>query len=142
MKTYLPKQAEIERKWYLIDASGKSAGSIATVAAKLLRGKDKTIFTPHMDIGDGVVIINADQVTLSGGKWVQKQYHRHSGYPGGLKSMSAEEMHTKKPTEILKLAIAGMIPRNRLKKDIMSRLRIFVGTEHDLQAQKPEPIEI
>ncbi len=142
MKTFLPKEADLQRKWYVIDAQGKSVGNIATTAAKLLRGKEKTIFTPHLDVGDGVVIINIEKVTLSGGKWVQKQYYRHSGYPGGLKATSAEDMHAKKPTEILRLAVAGMIPRNRLKKDIMNRLRVFVGGEHNLQSQKPETINI
>ncbi len=139
MKTYLPKVADVERAWHLIDAEDKTVGEISTVAAKLLRGKDKPIFTPHLDVGDGVVIINAEKVALSGGKWIQKKYYRHSGYAGGLKAVTAEEMRTTKPTEILKLAVAGMVPRNRLKKDIMSRLRVFTGTEHDLQAQKPQP---
>ncbi len=142
MKTYLPKAAEIKRSWYVIDADGKTVGSIATAAAKLLRGKDKPIFTPHMDVGDGVVVINAEKVNFSGGKWVQKKYYRHSGYAGGLKTMTAEDMHAKKPADIISLAIGGMVPRNRLKKDILSRLRVFVGPEHDLQAQKPEPFAI
>ena len=142
MKTYLPKVAEIERTWHLIDAEDKTVGEVATAAAKLLRGKDKPIFTPHLDVGDGVVIINAEKVAFSGGKWIQKKYYRHSGYAGGLKAVTAEEMRTKKPTEIVKVAVAGMVPRNRLKKDILSRLRVFTGAEHDLQAQQPKPFAL
>jgi large subunit ribosomal protein L13 len=142
MKTIIPKMAEVTRKWYLIDAKGKAVGKVATEAAVLLRGKNKVTFTPHLDLGDGVVIVNAKEVSFSGWKWLHKKYYRHSGYPGGLKTIPAEEMREKNPEEILRHAIAGMIPRNRLKKDVLLRLRIVVGTDHGLDSQKPEPVSI
>lgn len=142
MKTFLPKPTEIERKWYVIDVTDQTLGSLATTAAKLLRGKSKPIFTPHMDTGDGVVIINAEKIRLTGNKWSQKTYYSHSGYSGGLKEITAEKLMEKKPTEMVTKAISGMIPKNRLKKEILKRLRVFAGPEHTLQAQKPELLSL
>lgn len=142
MKTFIPKTKDVTRKWFLIDAKGLPVGKVATKAALLLRGKEKVSFTPHLDLGDGVVIINAKEVEFSGWKWVHKKYYRHSGHPGGLKTTSAEEMREKKPEEILRQAIAGMIPLNRLKKPMLLRLRIEAGSDHGLEAQKPEPITL
>jgi len=142
MKTFLPKLTEIERKWYVIDVTDQTLGSLATTAAKLLRGKSKPIFTPHIDTGDGVVIINAEKIRLTGKKWSQKTYYSHSGYSGGLKEITAEKLMEKKPTEMVTKAISGMIPKNRLKKEILKRLRVFSGPEHTLQAQKPESLSL
>lgn len=142
MKTYLPKKSEIVRKWFLIDAKGKTVGKIAVVAANLLRGKTKPDFTPHLDTGDGVIILNAKEVELTGGKWVQKTYYRHSGYPGGLTETSAESVLKKTPEKILFFAISGMLPHTRLKKDMLKRLRICTGTDHQLDAQQPETVTI
>lgn len=140
MKTFIPKTADTDRKWYIVDAEGKTLGRMATEIADILRGKGKPTFTPHLDTGDGVVVINASKINLTGGKWAQKKYYSHSGYLGGLKEVSAEDLNEKKPTEIVRKAVSGMIPKNRLKKDILSRLRIFSGADHNLEAQKPDPV--
>lgn len=140
MKTFIPKTSELSRKWYIVDAKGKTLGRIATEIADILRGKGKPTFTPHMDTGDGVVVINSAKINLTGGKWAQKKYYSHSGYLGGLKEISAEKLLAKKPNELIKKAVAGMIPKNKLKKDILARLRIFSGAEHNLEAQKPESV--
>lgn len=143
MKTFVPKKAEGERKWYLVDANGKTLGRIATEIAKVLRGKNKPEFTPHLDLGDGVVVINAEKINLSTqAKWDQKKYYSHSGYVGNLKEISAKKLLEKKPTEILRQAVVGMIPKNKLKADMTKRLRIFSGAEHTLQSQKPEALTL
>jgi large subunit ribosomal protein L13 len=140
MKTFVIKKTDIQRKWYLVDAEGKTLGRIATEISVLLRGKNKPEFSPHLDIGDGVVVVNAEKVFLSGGKEEKKKYYSHSGYSGGMKEISVGKLREKKPAEIIRKAVSGMIPKNRLKKSILSRLRVFVGSEHTLSAQQPEPI--
>jgi len=144
MKTFSPKLEDIDknRKWYLIDAKGKILGRLATKIAVILRGKDKTIFSPHIDCGDHVVVINADQIKLTGQKWDQKKYYRHSGYPGALKTTTAKEMREKKPENLLAEAVKGMIPRNRLRTHVLSKLKIYAGEDHKHSAQNPETIEL
>lgn len=142
MKTFVPKKTDIVRAWHLIDATGKSVGRIATEAAKVLRGKNKPTFTPHLDTGDGIVIINAENIVLTGNKWEQKKYFRYSRYIGNVKEFTAEKMHEKNPTFILETAIAGMIPRTKFKKDILMRLKVYSGSTHQQEAQKPLLLEI
>ncbi len=142
MKTYQAKEGEIERKWYLVDARDKTLGRMASKIAYILRGKHKQIFTPHVDTGDFVVVINADKVHLTGGKWKKKVYFRHSGYPGGLKSISAEKLRSTKPDELLRKAVKGMLPKNALGRKIFKKLKVYAGEEHPHQAQKPEPLSL
>lgn len=142
MKTFVPKKTDIVRSWYLIDAAGKPVGRIAAEAAKILRGKNKATFTPHLDTGDGIVIVNAKDIVLTGNKWGQKKYFRYSRYVGNLKEFTAEKMHEKDPTFILETAIAGMIPRTKFKKDIMMRLKVYATADHQQDAQKPQALEI
>lgn len=142
MKTYIPKKDDIQRKWYIIDATDKVPGRMATVIANKLRGKDKPIFSPHMDCGDFVIIINAEKVKLTGNKLDSKLYHRHSGFPGGYKNLSAKEMLEKKPTKVMEFAISGMLPKNKLRKIFMEKCKIYVGEEHPHEAQKPETLEV
>lgn len=142
MKTYTPKAADIKRQWYIVDANGKVPGRIATTIANKLRGKDKPIFSPHMDCGDFVIVINADKIKLTGHKEDTKLYHRHSGFPGGYKNMSAGEMMEKKPTEILRKAVSGMLPKNKLRKPLMQKLKLFAGSEHPHEAQSPQTLEV
>ena len=143
-KTFSPKLEDVDkdRKWYLIDAEGKTLGRLATKIADLLRGKGKPTFSPHIDCGDYVIVVNADKIKLSGNKWEQKKYYRHSGYPGALKERTAAEMLIKKPGNILLEAVKGMTPRNRLRRHIMSKLKINAGPEHKQDAQKPEEIKL
>ena len=142
MKTFVPKKSDITREWFIVDAAGKPLGRIATEVAKVLRGKTKPIFTPHLDTGDGVIIINAEKVVLTGNKWSQKKYFRYSGYVGNVKETTAEKMLEKKPTFILENAVAGMIPRTKFKKDMLKRLKVVTGTEHRQDAQQPKVLEI
>ncbi len=142
MKTFVPKKSDIIRDWYIVDATGKSVGRIATEIAKILRGKNKPTFTPHLDTGDGVVVINAEKIVLTGNKWSDKKYFRYSGYVGNVKTITAEKIHEKKPTFILEKAIAGMIPRTKFKKDILMRLKVYAGSEHRQEAQNPKPLDI
>ena len=136
--TYSIKKNEIERKWYIIDATNKPLGRVATEAAKLLRGKHKPTFTPHMDVGDHVIIINCKDVILTGNKMNNKIYRHHSGHIGGMKEISAKDMITNKPEKAMMLAIKGMLPHNSLGRKSISKLRIYAGNEHENQAQKPE----
>ena len=136
--TYSIKKNDIERKWYIIDASGKPLGRVATEAAKLLRGKHKPTFTPNMDVGDHVIIINCKDVILTGHKLDQKIYRHHSGYIGGMKETVARDMLNKSPEKALMLAIKGMLPHNSLGRQSIKKLRLYAGSEHDNQAQKPE----
>jgi len=140
MKTYSPKKGDIDRKWYLVDAKGQTLGRMATKIAVKLRGKDKPQFAPHVDCGDFVVVINAKEVAVTGDKMNAKMYHRHSGYPGALKSTPLKKMMENKPEEVVKRAIAGMIPRNKLKKEVLKKLKVFAGEEHSHEAQKPQPL--
>jgi large subunit ribosomal protein L13 len=140
MKTYQAKQEEIERKWFLVDAREKTLGRMATKIAHILKGKHKPVFTPHVDTGDFVVVINAAKVHLTGKKWKQKIYYHHSGYPGGIKSISAEKLRSQRPEEIIRKAIKGMLPKNPLGRKMFKKLKVYAGEEHPHQAQKPEPL--
>src|SRR5271155_2468291 len=141
-KTYVAKPTEREREWVLLDANGKTLGRIATQIADLLRGKRKPAYTPHIDTGDFVVVINAEKIAVTGSKRTDKRYYRHSGYPGGLRSRSFEEMIARRPEEIIRLAVKGMLPRNRLARKQLTKLKIYAGPEHPHAAQKPQPLEI
>ena len=136
--TYSVKKNEIERKWYIIDAANKPLGRVATEAAKLLRGKHKPTFTPNLDVGDHVIIINCSQVKLTGNKLNQKVYRHHSGYIGGMKEISAKDMLNNNPEKALMLAVKGMLPHNSLGRQQIKKLRVYAGCEHENQAQKPE----
>jgi large subunit ribosomal protein L13 len=140
MRTYLAKPADVSRKWYLVDANGKTLGRLASRVAMVLRGKHKPTFTPHVDTGDHVVIINAEKVRLTGEKMKTKIYTHHTGYPGGLKSVSAEYLHGRRPAELLTRAITGMLPKNPLGKQMAKKLRVYAGHEHPHQAQRPESL--
>lgn len=136
--TYSIKKNEIERKWYVIDAENKPLGRVATEAAKLLRGKHKPTFTPNMDAGDNVIIINCSKVILTGHKLDQKIYRHHSGYIGGMKEIKARDMLNNNPEKVLMLAVKGMLPKNSLGRQTIKKLRVYAGNEHENQAQKPE----
>ena len=140
--TVMQKKEEVTRNWYEIDAEGKILGKIATEIAVRLMGKHKPSYTPHVDGGDFVVVVNADKFAVTGKKMLDKKYYRHSGYPGGLKVRSLEEMLEKKPTEVIRKAVERMLPKNKLGSQMISRLKIYTGTEHDHVAQKPERIEL
>jgi large subunit ribosomal protein L13 len=142
MKTYLAKPAEVVRKWYLIDASGKTLGRLASRVASVLRGKHKPTFTPNVDTGDHIVIINAEKIHLTGDKLKTKLYIHHTGYPGGLKTATARELHVKRPTELLSRAIKGMLPKNPLGKQMARKLKVYAGPEHPHQAQRPESLAL
>jgi len=136
--THTVKANEIERKWYIIDAANKPLGRVATEAAKLLRGKHKPTYTPNMDVGDHVIIINCNQVVLTGKKLDQKIYRHHSGYIGGMKETTARDMLANKPEKAMMLAVKGMLPHNRLGRQMIKKVRIYAGSEHENMAQKPE----
>ncbi|MCE5172574.1 50S ribosomal protein L13 [Paenibacillus profundus] len=140
--TYMAKPAEVERKWHIIDAEGKTLGRLASEAAALIRGKHKTTFTPHVDTGDFVVIVNADKIVLTGKKLQNKMYYRHSFYPGGLKVTSAQEMLNKKPERMVELAVQGMLPKTRMGNKMKLRVKVYAGVEHPHQAQQPEVYEL
>ena len=142
MKTYMATPSTIERKWYVVDAADKTLGRLAAEVAKVLRGKHKPTFTPHMDTGDHVIIINADKVRLTGKKLVQKVYFRHSGYLGGDKYTKAGDMLAKNPVRMVELAVRGMVPHNRLGCQIIKKLHVYAGSEHPHAAQKPEVLTI
>ena len=142
MKTYRATPSTIERKWYVVDAADKTLGRLAAEVAKVLRGKHKPTFTPHMDTGDHVIIINADKVRLTGKKLVQKVYFRHSGYLGGDKYTKAGDMLAKNPVRMVELAVRGMVPHNRLGSQIIKKLHVYAGSEHPHAAQKPEVLTI
>ena len=141
MKSYMARPHEVERRWYLVDAQGKTLGRLATEIARLLRGKNKPQYTPHVDTGDFVVVVNAEKVVVTGKKAEQKVYYRHTGYPGGLKETSYEVMMERKPTEILRKAVRGMMPRTRLGRQQLRKLKIYTGPEHPHEAQDPQPYE-
>lgn len=142
MKTYMATPSTIERKWFVVDAAGKTLGRMAVEVAKILRGKHKPTFTPHMDTGDNVIVINADKVVLSGKKLVQKTYFRHSGYLGGTTFTTAGDMLKKNPVRMVELAVRGMIPKNRLGSQVYRKLHVYAGAEHPHTAQQPEVLEI
>ncbi|GAB1723161.1 MAG: 50S ribosomal subunit protein L13 [Nitrospira sp.] len=141
-KTYLEKPANVQRKWYLVDAEGKTLGRLAAKVATLLRGKHKPTFTPHVDTGDHVVIVNAEKVVLTGNKMENKTYSTHSGFPGGLKTLTAEHVHRKDPTKLLTKAIEGMLPKNPLGNHMAKKLRVYAGATHPHQAQKLESLSL
>jgi len=138
MATPMAKEGKVTKKWHLVDANGKTLGRLASRIAILLRGKHKPIFTPHMDAGDFVIVVNADKVALTGNKWKDKLYIHHSGYPGGLKSMSAEKVREKKPERLITMAVQGMLPKNKLGRRLLKKLKVYSGEAHPHQAQQPE----
>jgi large subunit ribosomal protein L13 len=142
MKTYSAKPGEITREWYLVDADGQTLGRLATLIADTLRGKRKPIFTPHVDTGDFVVVVNAEKIAVTGNKLDQKQYYRHSGYPGGLKSRSLRDQLERRPTEVLRLAVRGMLPKNKLARRQLTKLKIYAGPEHPHESQNPKPLTL
>jgi large subunit ribosomal protein L13 len=142
MKSYMARPASAERKWHLVDAEGKTLGRLATEIARLLRGKNKPQYTPHVDTGDFVVVVNAEKVVVTGKKAEQKVYRRHTGYPGGLKETSYEQMLERKPTEILRRAVKGMMPKTRLGRQQFKKLKIYAGPEHPHEAQAPASYEV
>jgi large subunit ribosomal protein L13 len=142
MKSYMARPLEVERKWYVVDAEGKHLGRLATEIARVLRGKTKVQYTPHVDVGDFVVVVNADRVVVTGRKAEQRVYRRHSGYPGGMKETSYEQMLARKPTEILRKAVYGMMPKTRLARKQFKKLKIYAGPEHPHVAQDPQELEV
>jgi large subunit ribosomal protein L13 len=142
MKTYFTKPSEIERAWYLVDAKGKTLGRLASEIAKVLRGKNKPIYTPHLDTGDYVIVVNAEKIHVTGKKLDQKFYHRHSGYPGGLTSISLREQLKRHPTRVIRSAVWGMLPHNRLGRAMIKKLKVYAGDSHPHQAQQPQPLPL
>jgi len=141
-KTTMVKKEEVQRKWYVVDASGKVLGRLASQIAKILMGKHKPNYTPHVDMGDYVIVVNADKVVLTGKKWKQKVYYWHSGYPGGLKSMTAEQMLQKHPERLVWLAVKRMLPKTVLGRRMLKRLKVYASPTHPHEAQKPELISL
>jgi large subunit ribosomal protein L13 len=142
MKTYQAKKEELEYKWYLVNADGKVLGRMATELAKILKGKNKPTYTPHLDTGDFVIVVNAGKVTLTGKKMKDKIYYHHTGYPGGIKEMTAEKLLAKKPTEMIRMAVKGMLPKNSLGRQMLRKLKIYAGPNHPHEAQEPISLEI
>jgi large subunit ribosomal protein L13 len=142
MKSYMARPLEVERKWYVVDAEGKHLGRLATEIVRVLRGKNKPQYTPHVDVGDFVVVVNADRVAVTGRKAEQRVYRRHSGYPGGMKETSYEQMLARKPTEVLRKAVYGMMPKTRLARKQFKKLKIYAGPEHPHAAQDPQTLEV
>lgn len=142
MKTYAPKSTDIKQEWLIIDVKGKTLGKVATKIASVLRGKHKPQFSPHIDCGDFVVVINAKEVKLTGNKAGQKLYQHHTRYPNGLKTVTAEKLLQTKAEKVIENAVAGMIPHNKLKKDILRKLKVYSGSEHPHEAQQPKPFEV
>jgi large subunit ribosomal protein L13 len=142
MKSYMARPLEVERKWYVVDAEGKHLGRLATEIVRVLRGKNKPQYTPHVDVGDFVVVVNADRVAVTGRKAQQRVYRRHSGYPGGMKETSYEQMLARKPTEVLRKAVYGMMPKTRLARKQFKKLKIYAGPEHPHLAQDPQTLEV
>lgn len=142
VKTYIPKKAEIERKWFIVDAEGQTLGRLASRIASILRGKHKPMYTPHLDTGDYVIVINAEKIEVTGNKHRDKLYYRHSRYPGGLRSLSFDEMIDKHPERVLRLAVKGMMPSNALGRAMMGKLKIYAGPDHPHAGQQPETLSI
>lgn len=140
MKTFIPNQATVERKWYVVDAEGKTLGRLASEVAKVLRGKNKPIFTPHLDVGDYVIVVNAEKVKVTGKKLDQKVYYHHSDYVGGMKETGLKEMLAKKPERVIELAVKGMLPKGPLGRQMYKKLFVYAGPEHKHVAQKPEAL--
>ncbi len=142
MKTISAKADDVKRDWYLIDADGKTLGRLATEIAHRLRGKHKAIYTPHVDTGDYIVVINAEKVRVSGNKAKDKMYYKHSGYLGGMKSINFEDLIERDPTRVIETAVKGMLPKNPLGRDMFRKLKVYAGTNHKHAAQQPQPLEI
>ncbi len=142
MRTFSAKKNDTPKKWYVIDAKDKVLGRLSTRVADILRGKNKVVYTPHVDTGDYVIIINADKIKLTGNKWKDKVYHTHSGYLGGLKSITAQDLIRKDPQKLLVHSVKGMLPKNKLNRQIISKLKVCAGSDHKYEAQKPEVLEI
>ncbi|MCF6139440.1 50S ribosomal protein L13 [Alkalihalobacillus berkeleyi] len=138
----MAKPKEVERKWYVVDAAGKTLGRLSTEVASILRGKHKPTFTPHVDTGDNVIILNASKIELTGKKMSDKLYHRHTGHPGGLRTRTAQEMRDTRPEKMLELAVKGMLPKNSLGRKMIKKLHVYAGNEHPHQAQNPEQYEL
>jgi large subunit ribosomal protein L13 len=141
-KTYQAKKEEVDRRWHLVDAEGKVLGRLATDVAKVLRGKNKPIFTPHVDTGDFVIVINAKKVMLTGRKMKDKIYYHHTGYPGGIKEMNAEKLLSTKPAEMIRMAVRGMLPKTSLGRQMLRKLKVYAGPDHPHESQKPAPLEL
>ena len=141
-KTWNAKPGEIERRWFIVDAEGKTLGRLATRIADVLRGKDKPTYTPHVDTGDFVVVVNAEKIAVTGNKLDAKMYHRHSGYPGGLRSRTLRDQLDRRPTEVIRKAVKGMLPRNRLARQQLNKLKVYAGPEHPHEAQAPQQLEV
>src|SRR5438445_7689891 len=142
MRTYTAKPGEVERRWYVVDAEGQILGRLATRIADTLRGKGKPQYTPHVDTGDFVVVVNAEKIAVTGKKLDEKLYHRHSGYPGGLRTRTLREQLERRPTEVIRKAVKGMLPRNRLSRAQLTKLKVYAGPEHPHSAQSPEPLNL
>lgn len=142
MKTFSAKSHEVKRDWYIVNASDKVLGRLATEIARRLRGKHKAEYTPHVDTGDYIIVTNAEKVTVTGRKFKEKMYYRHSGYPGGIRSQSFEKLQATHPTRIIELAVKGMLPKNTLGREMYRKLKVYVGNEHPHSAQQPQQLEI
>ena len=142
MKTFHVRKGDVEKKWYLVDAQGKVLGRLASEIAKVLRGKNSPIFSPHVDTGDFVIVVNAQKIKLTGDKLKKKTYYHHSGYPGGIKAITAEKLLAKKPEELIRRAVKGMLPKNRLGRKIFKKLKIYAGPDHPHEAQQPQHLEV
>jgi large subunit ribosomal protein L13 len=140
MRTFSPRPQDIEREWFVVDAEGETLGRLASRIAQILRGKHKPIFAPHVDVGDHVIVVNAAKVAVSGNKFEDKKYHRHSGYPGGLTSVPFLRLLEEAPEKIIERAIRGMLPKNRLGRQMINKLKVYAGPEHPHQAQQPKPL--
>lgn len=140
MRTYTPSAKDITREWYVVDAEGETLGRLATRIATVLRGKHKPTYTPHLDMGDNVIVVNADKVVLTGAKSGAKTYHQHSGYPGGLRSVPFAQMLDRQPAQIIERAVKGMLPKTRLGRSMATKLRVYAGAEHPHAAQQPKPL--
>jgi len=142
VKTYSAREEDIERQWHVVDAQGKTLGRLSSEIARILRGKHKPIYTPHVDCGDYVVVINAEKIWVTGRKLDQKIYYRHSGYPGGLKEITLREQLNKFPERVIEHAVKGMLPKNRLGRRMFKKLKVYAGAEHPHAAQQPQPLEL
>jgi large subunit ribosomal protein L13 len=144
MQTFVPSGKNLEqgRRWFIIDASGKTVGRLASEAARILMGKNKPTYTPYIDMGDHVIIVNAEKVVFTGNKWQDKVYYRHTGYPGGLKGITAQKQRDRHPERILESAVRGMLPKTKLGNKMGKKLKVYAGSDHPHQAQQPEPLEL
>jgi large subunit ribosomal protein L13 len=142
VKTYAAKAGDIERRWYIVDAEGKTLGRLASQVAHVLVGKHKPMYSPGMDVGDFVIVVNADKISVTGRKMDDKMYYRHSGYPGGIRAFNLRDYLERNPERVLALAVRGMLPRNRLGRQMLKKLKVYAGPEHPHAAQQPQPLEL